>query len=58
MSDYKKYTCTASTTVTQTWETYAKSAEDAQKNFQKRECAITAHDFGEWEIGEIEEKVS
>lgn len=56
MSDLKRYICTARTTVSDTWETYAKSEEDALRNFQKRECAITSYNFGEWEIGEIEEK--
>lgn len=55
MSDYKKYTCTARTNVTQTWETYAKSPEEAAANFKKRECSITSNNFDDWEIGEIEE---
>jgi hypothetical protein len=52
MSEHKRYTCTAKTTVTQTWETYAKSAEEAAANFKKRECAITSNIFDEWEIDE------
>lgn len=55
MSEFKRYTCVATTTVTQTRETYARSAEDAAKNFAKHECAITSHDFGEWEITDVKE---